>query len=108
MEPKLKRDLWIAGIGICAAAACLPALFLAMMHLPADFAAVCPPLFLLHVYFFLCLFSLVWVGVQVIWELPWKERRLFLFLLWLILYPVTCIGWYVVCWVGFFLIYHIH
>ena len=47
-------------------------------------------------------------GVQVVWELPCKERHLFLFLLWLILYPVVCVGWYFLCFFGFFLIYHFH
>ena len=108
MQPKLKRDIWIAGIGVAAAALCLPAMVVGMMHLPADFNLAFPPLVLLHVYVFICLFNLVWVSVQVIWELPCKERRLFLFLLWLILYPVLCVGWYFLCGFGFFLIYHVH
>ena len=108
MVPKLKRDSWIAGIGVAAAALCLPAMIVGMMHLPADFMLAFPPLVLLHVYVFICLFNLVWVSVQVIWELPCKERRLFLFLLWLILYPVLCVGWYFLCSFGFFLIYHVH
>ena len=103
MDPKLKRDLWIAGIGLAAAAMCLPAMFVGMMH-PLHF----PPFVLFYVYVFLCLFNLVWVSVQVVWELPCKERRVFLFLLWLILYPVVCVGWYFLCFFGFFLIYHVH
>ena len=108
MQPKLKRDIWIAGIGVAAAALCLPAMVVGMMHLPTGFKLEFPPLVLLHVYVFICLFNLVWVSVQVVWELPCKERRLFLFLLWLILYPVVCVGWYFLCFFGFFLIYHVH
>ena len=105
VEQKLKRDIWITGIGMFAAAVCIPALFLGMMHLPTD---LFPPLVLLYVYILLCLFTLVWGSVQVFWELPGKKRRLFLFLLWLILYPAACAGWYFLCGVGFFLIYHVH
>ena len=108
MEPKLKRDLWIAGIGLAAAAVGLPAMFVGMMHLPTGFAAEYRFFVLFHVYVFSCLFNLVWGSVQVIWELPCKEWRLFLFLLWLILYPVVCVGWYFLCSFGFFLIYHVH
>ena len=108
MDPKLKRDSWIAGIGVAAAALCLPAMFAGMVHLPTGFAGEYRFFVLFHVYVFFCLFNLVWGSVQVIWELPCKERRLFLFLLWLILYPVMCVGWYFLCFFGFFLIYHFH
>lgn len=81
MEPKLKRDIRIAGIGVAAAAVWLPAMVFAMMHLPAGFAGEYWLFVLFHVYVFFCLFNLVWVGVQVVWELPCKERHLFLFLL---------------------------
>ena len=108
MDPKLKRDSWIAGIGVAAAALCLPAMFVGMVHLPADFNLAFAPLVLLHVYVFICLFNLVWGSVQVIWELPCKERRVFLFLLWLILYPVLCVGWYYLCGMGLFFICHFH
>ena len=107
MGLKLKR-VWIAGISVAAAAVCLPAMFVGMMHLPTGFKLEFPPFVLLYLYVFLCLFNLVWVSVQVVWELPCKERRVFLFLLWLILYPVLCIGWYFLCFFGFFLIYHVH
>ena len=108
MGLKLKRDLWIAGIGVAAAALCLPAMFVGMVHLPTGFAGEYRFFVLVYVYVFFCLFNLVWGSVQVIWELPGKKRRLFLLLLWLILYPVLCIGWYFLCVFGFFLIYHVH
>ena len=108
MDPKLKRDSWIAGIGMAAAAVWLPAMVFAMMHLPAGFAGEYGFFVLFHVYVFFCLFNLVWGSVQVIWELPGKNRRLFLLLLWLILYPAVCVGWYFLCSFGFFLIYHVH
>ena len=78
------------------------------MHLPRDFIRDYAPFVIVYGYVFFCLFNLVWGSVQVIWELPCKERRLFLFLLWLILYPVLCVGWYFLCFFGFFLIYHVH
>ena len=108
MEPKLKRDIRIAGIGLAAAAVWLPAMVFAMMHLPGDFVRDYAPFVIVYGYVFLCLFNLVWGSVQVIWELPGKNRRLFLLLLWLILYPAVCVGWYFLCFFGFFLIYHVH
>ena len=106
MDPKLKRDSWIAGIGVAAAALCLPAMIVGMMHLPRDFIRDYAPFVIVYGYVFFCLFNLVWGSVQVIWELPCKERRLFLFLLWLILYPAVCVGWYFLFGVVLFFIYH--
>ena len=73
VEPKRKRNILITGIGMFAAAICIPALFLGMMHLPTDFNMVFPPLVLSYAYVFLCFITLVWGGVQVFPELSCKK-----------------------------------
>jgi hypothetical protein len=50
------------------------------------------------VYILGCLFVLVWGSSQVIWKLPFgKVWRKVLFFAWLIIYPVWCWIWAVLC-----------
>ena len=73
MEPKLKRDIRIAGIGVAAAAVWLPAMVFAMMHLPAGFAGEYWLFVLFHVYVFFCLFNLVWAACRSSGNCPAKS-----------------------------------
>jgi hypothetical protein len=108
MEDKLKRNLWKTGIFMLITAA-IPASFFLMMCVP-DISTAWPLAFMLLIFYGLYgLFVLVWGSTQVIWELPFRKVwRTIVFLLWLILYPALWLGWYYLCCVCFFKIFHVH
>ena len=107
MENELKQNIRKTGIFMLIAAV-IPFLFFLSFLLPSEAGGAA---------FFCftalnigsCFFVLVWSSVQLIWELPCRKFfRMLIFFAWLILYPALCLGWYYLCGVCYFWIFHVH
>ena len=89
--------------------AVIPASFFLMMRVP-DTSTAWPLAVMLMICYGLCgLFVLVWSSTKLIWKLPCRKFfRMLIFFAWLILYPALCLGWYYLCGVCYFWIFHVH
>jgi hypothetical protein len=107
MEDKIKRNIGKTGMFMLIAAL-LPLLFLLLFRLPAGLG--CPVAFVWQcLYIVCCIFVLVWGSTQVIWELPCRKFfRMLVFGAWLIFYPALCLGWFYLCGMCYFFIFHVH
>jgi hypothetical protein len=91
MDPTPKRNFTKLGIFMLVAA-CIPLL---LFSLPLDdpVGVVSIP-WVAIVYASFCLVALIWGGIR-IWLLPLNGlRRAAIFIVWAILYPLLCAGWY--------------
>ena len=107
MENELKQNIRKTGI-LMLIAAVIPFLFFLSFQLPSEvgWSAV----FTLQLlYIGSCLFVLVWSSTKLIWKLLCRKFfRMLIFFAWLLLYPALCLGWYYLCGVCYFWIFHIH
>ena len=105
MDPTPKRNFTKLGIFMLVAA-CIPLL---LFSLPLDDpAGVVSIPWVAIVYASFCLVTLIWGGIR-IWLLPLNGlRRLAIFIVWAILYPLLCAGWYLLCFLYLIVVLDVH
>lgn len=103
-----KRDILKLAISI-PAAACIPLLmFLLVLAPDTDLLGLILPTFSAFAYGAVCLVILIW-GSHVIWKLPLiKPLRAIVFLLWTILYPLSCVYWFAGCFLYLLVVLDVH
>ena len=109
MAPTLKRNILKLGIFMLAAA-CIPSLMFLLVLAPnIDWLGGILPALAAFSYAGVCLCILAWSSIEVILILPFNGiLRAAVFVVWAILYPLLCAGWFLLCFLYLINVLDVH